>query len=75
LIKDSSYFTLTLGIGNIEPNIATDKPAVAPIATIARHFGAPTYDHMCNNAEPTSIWSYGTTSVRIKLDYEMKIIN
>lgn len=33
---------LTLGIGNIEPNIATDKPAVAPIATIARHFGAPT---------------------------------
>lgn len=23
--------------------IATDNPAVAPIATIARHFGAPTY--------------------------------
>lgn len=34
--------SLTLGIGNMEPNIATDNPAVAPIATIARHFGAPT---------------------------------
>lgn len=33
---------LTLGIGNIEPNMATDSPAVAPMATIARHFGAPT---------------------------------
>jgi hypothetical protein len=29
---------LTLGIGNIDPNIATDKPAAAPSATIARHF-------------------------------------
>lgn len=35
-------FFFTLGMGNIEPNIATDKPAVAPIATIARHLVAPT---------------------------------
>lgn len=32
------FFFLTLGIGNIEPNMATDKPAAAPRATIARHF-------------------------------------
>jgi hypothetical protein len=39
---EEKHLKLTLGMGNIEPNMATERPAVAPMATIARHFVAPT---------------------------------
>lgn len=63
-IKPSCAIAYTiLGIGNIDPNMLTVKPASAPTATIYLQLYAPTCPNISTNAESSSTLSYGTEIV------------
>lgn len=50
------------GMGNMEPNMDTVRPASAPTATMYLHFMAPTCPNISTSAESASTSSYGTAT-------------
>lgn len=51
---------MILGMGNMEPNMETVRPASAPIATMYLQVGAWTCANICTSAESVSTSSNGT---------------